>query len=165
MKYKNVLLLGAVTLLVTSPILVACACGTTPTTPTTTAPTTTMVTETKSLDILVQSVDPDVGIQVLLIPKDENGLSFETEGNISAKLWLQEENDIEPTKGQLLLEWNDIYVTKQDYTPFMGLKIPLVWDEFYHQGYCALDVTLTMPDGAALSGEIIDIIPSIFEAC
>jgi len=131
-----------------------------------TATTPAQTTGPKSLDIRVQNVNPELGLQVLLIPKDENGLLFKVEGNVNAKLWLQKENGIEATNDVFMIEWN-IYVTKEDYTEFLGVSIFLKWGEFYmigldpavvyYEKYCILEVTLTMPDGTMLSAEKTDI--------
>jgi len=135
----------------------------------------TQTVEAASLDLLIQEYMPDWGFQVLLIPKDENGLLFKAEGNVNAEIWLQSGEGAEAPKEQLLCEWNDIYLTKEDYTQFLGASIPLEWGIMYILGggqavtmvdvYCTLEVTLTMPSGKTLFAVLTDIDITIEQRC
>ncbi len=131
--------------------------------------------EAASLDLRIQKYLSNYGFQVLLMPKDANGLLFEVEGNVNAKIWIQSSKGADAPKEQLLYESNDIYVTKASYTPFLGASVPLEWGIMYILGggqasamvsrYCTLEITLTMPSGKTLFAVLTDIDITVEQRC
>ena len=115
--------------------------------------------EVDSIDLLINIVYPGTGLQVLLIPKDDDGLLVEAEGDINIKLSWQFGYGVEATKGNLIQEWN-IHITSDDYTQFLGASIELIYNEAIHYQdvyvYGFFDVTLTTPDGKILTAELPD---------
>ncbi|MBE9512948.1 MAG: hypothetical protein IMY77_02685 [Chloroflexi bacterium] len=92
--------------------------------------------------------DPEVdGIEFNLTPKDAEDNVVETPGVVSAKLWLRLEYP-EARKGNLVQEWSNIQVDKDDYDWLSGASIRLEYKDFQPKGQIGiLEVTLETPDG------------------
>jgi hypothetical protein len=114
-----------------------------------------------SIDIRVREINRS-GLQILLMPENDNSLLVETEGSISAKLWFQSDFSPNIEKGYLIQEWNDISITGEDYTPSRGAAIDLNYNEerVLLNIYGILEVTLTLPDGKTLDVEKYDLMIS-----
>jgi len=100
--------------------------------------------------------DPDTdGIEFHLTPKDAQDKMVETPGVISAKLWLQvtPPPSYSPQKGNLIQEWSNIQVTKDDYDWLMGATIRLEYKGFQptNMQFGILEVTLVTPDGKSFT--------------
>ena len=97
--------------------------------------------------------EPD-GIQFVIRPQDVEGFMVKAEGSLNTKLWSQPD-DFKEEKGELIQEWNDIHVTKKDYTEDLIARIRLEYDDYApvpgERGI--LEVTLTIPDGRSFTFE------------
>ena len=97
--------------------------------------------------------DPEVdGIEFDLTPKDAEDKMVETPGVVSAKLWLERPFP-ETGKGDLVQEWSNIQVTKDDYDWLMGVTIRLEYKGFEpkEMQFGILEVTLVTPDGKSFT--------------
>jgi hypothetical protein len=111
-----------------------------------------------SLALTIRKIAVGSYIEVLLVPRDEDGILVETEGIVDAKIWYQMyETNGAISKGDLFQEWN-IPITKSDYTPFLGAVITLEYNDYnktldLSDIYGIIEVTLTLPDGTILNIE------------
>jgi len=97
--------------------------------------------------------DPEVdGIEFGLTPKDAEDKMVETPGVVSAKLWLERPFP-ETGKGDLVQEWSNIQVTKDDYDWLMGVTIRLEYKGFEpkEMQFGILEVSLVTPDGKSFT--------------
>ncbi len=97
--------------------------------------------------------DPDIdGIEFDLTPKDAQDKMVETPGVVSAKLWLKAPYPA-TGKGDLLQEWSNIQVTKDDYDWLMGVTIRLEYKDFEPEEmqFGILEVTFVTPDGKSFT--------------
>jgi hypothetical protein len=125
--------------------------------PTSTSTSTQATQEVDSIDLLINKIYPEIGLKILLMPKNDDGMLVEAEGNINITLSWQFGYGVEVTKGPLIQEWN-IPITSEDYTHLTGVSIDLIYDEPISFGEISgfFDVTLTTPDGKILTAELPD---------
>jgi len=105
--------------------------------------------------------DPDIdGIKFDLTPKDAEDRMVETPGVISAKLWLEQSFLEGGGKGDLIQEWSNIQVTKDDYGWLLGATIRLEYEVFQPQEmqFGILEVTLVTPDGKSFTARATDVL-------
>jgi hypothetical protein len=103
--------------------------------------------------------DPEIdGIEFDLTPKDAEDEMVSTSGVVSAKLWL--ESLWEGSKGDLVQEWSNIQVTKDDYDWLWGATIRLEYRGFEPQEmqFGILEVTLVTPDGKSFTARAKDVL-------
>ena len=123
-----------------------------------TPPTTSTPTQVATIDIGFPmgdnwDADPEVdGIEFHLTPKDAEDKMAETPGVVSAKLWLERQYP-ETGKGDLVQEWSNIQVTKDDYDWLMGVTIRLEYKGFEpkEMQFGILEVSLVTPDGKSFT--------------
>lgn len=92
--------------------------------------------------------DPD-GVAFALRPQNADGFMVEAEGNLIARLWSQPDRFAEKA-GELIQEWNDIYVTRRDYSKRdLAARIRLDYADYKPApGECGiLEVIFTLPSG------------------
>jgi hypothetical protein len=97
--------------------------------------------------------DPEVdGIEFDLTPKDIEDKMVETQGVVSAQLWL-ERSFPETGKGDLVQEWSNIQIVEDDYDWIMGVTIRLEYTGFEPEEmqFGILEVTLVTPDGKSFT--------------
>jgi hypothetical protein len=97
--------------------------------------------------------DPEVdGIEFDLTPKDIEDKMVETPGVVSAQLWLERPFP-ETGKGDLVQEWSNIQITKDDYDWLMGVTVRLEYKGFEPEEmqFGILEVTLVTPDGKSFT--------------
>lgn len=98
--------------------------------------------------------DPEVdGIEFDLTPKDAEDKMVETLGVVSAKLWLEKSFLEGGGKGDLVQEWSNIQVTKNDYDWVWGVTIRLEYKGFEPEEmqFGIFEVTLVTPDGKSFT--------------
>ncbi len=98
--------------------------------------------------------DPEIdGIEFYLTPKDARGNMDEAAGVVSAKLWLERSFLEGGGKGNLVQEWSDIQVTKDNYDWLMGATIYLEYKGFQPEmmQFGILEVTLVTHDGKSFT--------------
>ena len=160
------------------PILAACTTtgGEAATTGTTAVTQTTdssaQAAKGKTLELTVQKVYPKIGFRFLLTVKDASGQPIPPEGQIVADAYTQENNAPGGTKQSMIFEWKDLSVTKDEYdATLLGTPVVLEWPGSFHlvseealieakDVYMTMDITLTLPNGTVLTGEVSGI--SIF---
>jgi hypothetical protein len=154
---KCCLALLALVLLTTPFVASGCSGNTTTVSNPSTSTSAQTTEEVDSIDLLINKRYPEIGLQVLLVPKDEKGLLVEAEGDINIKLSWQFGYGVEATKGNLIQEWN-IHITSDDYTQFSGASIEIIYDEYISLGefFGFFDVALTTPDGKIITTELQD---------
>jgi len=116
-------------------------------------------TEVITIDIgwpMAKNWDADMeidGIEFYLTPKDAEGRTVETAGMVSTKLWLERSFLEGGGKGELIQEWSDTQVTKDDYDWLMGATIRLEYKGFQPKNmqFGILEITLITPDGKSFS--------------
>jgi hypothetical protein len=104
--------------------------------------------------------DADIdGIELYLTPKDSKGERVDTEGVISAKLWLERSLLEGGGKGNLIQEWGDIQVKKDDYDWIGGATVHLEYKGFKPEQLQlgTLEVTLVTPDDESFSARATSI--------
>ena len=111
---------------------------------------------------LAQNWDADAdidGLELYLTPKDEEGIIVQAPGVVSAKLWLERTFLEGGGKGDLVQEWNDIQVKKDDYYLWLGAKIRLEYKGFRpkQMQFGILEVTFITPDGKSFSARAISV--------
>jgi len=97
--------------------------------------------------------DPEVdGIEFDLTPKNAEDRMVETPGVVNAKLWLQAQYPA-TGKGNLVQEWSDIQVTKDDYDWLMGVTVRLEYKGFQPEKmqFGILEVTFITPDSKSFT--------------
>ena len=124
------------------------------------------VSVASSIDIRFREINRS-GLQILLIPKDDASLLVKAEGSVSSKLWFQIGLTPDIEKGGLIQEWNDIQITGEDYTQFLGAVIDLDYNEEkdFLNIYGLLEVTLILSDGTILDIEEYDVMISEEYSC
>lgn len=123
------------------------------------APAPSTSTEVVTIDIgwpMAKSWDADPeldGIEIQLTPKDAEDRTVETEGVVSARLWLERSFMEGGGKGDLVQEWSGIQVTKDDYDWLMGATIRFEYKGFQpkRMQLGILEVTLVTPDGKSFT--------------
>ena len=130
------------------------------------APTEVITTLDILWPILPKNWDADMeidGIEFQLAPTDAEGRIVETPGVVSVKLWLERSLLEGKGKGDLVQEWSDIQVTKDDYHYYyLGLeaticpKIRLEYKDFQpnRMQFGILEVTFIIPDGKSFSTRV-----------
>ena len=161
---KNKLLLPILTcLLLLATTLLASGCDNT------TNNTTTISNDTDiiSIQVNVVSVYTNKGLEIMLIPRDSKGFVVEAEGTLNAKLWLQYGSGSEPILGDLICEWNNLQISKDDYTRFLGANIELIYTEVLDLWNAVgfLEVTFISPDGSYLVNTYNSILISKSSRC
>ena len=99
---KCCLALLALVLLTTPFVASGCSGNTTTVSNPSTSTSAQTTEEVDSIDLLINKRYPEIGLQVLLVPKDEKGLLVEAEGDINIKLSWQFGYGVEATKGNLI---------------------------------------------------------------
>ena len=135
--------------------------GEAPSTPTTSTPepTTPTLTEVTTIDIgwpisKNWDADPEVdGIKFDLTPKDADDKMVFTPGVVSAKLWLEQSFIGGGGKGDLIQEWSNIQITKDDYNFIFGVTVRLEYKGFQpkEMQFGVLEVTLVTPNGKSFT--------------
>jgi hypothetical protein len=166
-------------LLITLVLITACACvlSSDKTIATTELPIQTITTkhlettpppeiiEIKSLYFFI-SFQRYFGIQIVLRPLNQKGLLVDAEGTISATLWSQSSLTNEK-KVNILQIWDDITITKKDYTKFLGARVYFPYSNYQpNRGeYATLVVTLTTISGKSITHELAGIEPGKEYSC
>jgi hypothetical protein len=122
----------------------------------TTPPSTTTISAPPAESIEGIRGSDSLGLTVVLAPMDSNGALVVVEGSLDALLWL--ESDIGGTKtNQLIQEWQDVPVTRSDYTA-EGAIIDLRYSQplASSPGYGILDVAFRF-SGIELTTEVNDV--------
>jgi hypothetical protein len=97
-------------------------------------------------------LEPD-GVAFALRPQDADGFMVKAEGSLGAKLWSQPDRFAEK-KGELIQEWNNIHVTRRDYSKKdLAARIRLEYADYKPApGECGiLEVTFTLPGGKSFT--------------
>jgi hypothetical protein len=103
--------------------------------------------------------DPEIdGLEFDFTPKDAEDEMVRTSGMVSAKLWL--ESLWEGSKGDLIQEWSNIQITKDDYDWLWGAAIRLEYRGFEPQEmqFGILEVTLVTPDDRSFTARAKDVL-------
>jgi hypothetical protein len=111
--------------------------------------------------VVIQKIDPSLGLRFYLLPSDRNGELVAADGVVDATLWIQQPIDVDNIvrRGSMIQRWTGIQVNRSEYVPFLGVNITLEYNEDNSDlfslvdiyGY--LDVILTLNDGTILTLE------------
>ena len=112
--------------------------------------------EVETLKITAPGTYINAGVGFLLIPRDSQGFVVETEGTLSARLWPQNVITGDINYDYLIQAWDDIYISKGDYTTLKGAFVKLMYDEELtdEDVYAYLEVTFTTTGNKTLTADL-----------
>jgi hypothetical protein len=113
----------------------------------------------KSLDLQIREVNPESGLQIVLLPTDSKGRLIEAEGGLTITLWEQSSDSSgNATKGEQLEAWIGQSLTLASYYEYLGNKMGAIVDLKYSKEhprkrgvYGIIEATLRLTDGTEVT--------------